>query len=306
MRKAAAITFDMDELDVLAEGYGVKDPFRPVVYAKAVPRMLELLSETGIKASFYVIGRDAKDAESRAALKEIAGCGHEIGNHSYGHKHLLRSTIDETREDTVRSTGLLEDITGRKISGYRGPSLTFNDHLMEILLDLGYEYDTSVNPTFFFIGEWFYLFFSRASIRNKPDLFFVRHALSPSSPYGIAPPSFFKRRHVAKMVELPISHVPFLNVPFYATFHFLFPFSYSFLKGLFYTNPYLVYHAHALDFLDIEKDGIPGAFRKHPGLGMPWPRKREYFKKVFEEIKVSYPSVGTAREMARLFKKEIN
>ncbi|MBF0275854.1 MAG: polysaccharide deacetylase family protein [Nitrospinae bacterium] len=298
-KKIAAITFDMDELDILREGYHITDECKPVIYKKAVPRMLEILDEVGIKATFFIISKDIVNGESKKAVRTIYTMGHEVANHSANHRHLFNMSLEETRQDMLESSKILSEIIGENIVGYRGPSLTLNNHLMEILLELGYEYDSTTNPTLFFITEWLYLSLISPSKRNSPSWFFVKHAFAPSTPYRIIPPCFFKKSENGKMIELPISHVPFLQVPFYATFHFLFPFSYHLFKHLYYINKTAVYHAHGLDFLDINEDNIPPSYTKHPGMNLPWSEKKKYFKKVFTELKNNYSSVGTARDMAR-------
>lgn len=303
MVNIASITFDMDDLDVLTRGaYKINEPFSPVVYRKAVPRMLELLDEVSLNASFYVIVKDINNS-NRKILREIHDAGHEIANHSYLHGNLLGYSKEETRQDTIKSTKILSDIIGKRICGYRGPSLTHNNYLMETLVELGYEYDSSINPTFFFILEWIYIYLNHIGEKNILSYFWIKHALSKSFPYMISPPSFFKHVDDGDLVELPISHVPYLNVPFYPTFHFMFPFTYSLFKKRFYKNRFLVYHAHAIDFLDIDEDDVPESFRKHPGISLPWSRKRSYFQRVFKEIRENYSRVVTAMDMARQFRR---
>jgi peptidoglycan/xylan/chitin deacetylase (PgdA/CDA1 family) len=302
--KIAAVTFDMDELDVLAEALEITIPLKAVIYEKAVPRMLEMLDEAGIPATFFVITKDLKSRSAQAAVKTLCAKGHEVANHSHNHAHLLDMDAGATRRDTEESTRRLEQITGRKPRGYRGPSLTLNAHLMDILLDLGYEYDSTVNPTLFFITEWLYHFARKPMARNRPRLFYVYHGFAPTEPYILTPPSFF-RRGSGKMVELPISRTPYLHIPFYATFHFMFPFTYAPLRALYFSNQNIVYHAHALDFLDAEKDGVPDALRGHVGLRMEWKEKSRYFKAVFSELKERGFKVMTAEDMARKARQSI-
>ena len=305
MDRIASITFDMDDLEDIVQGYGVNEHVRPVVYERAVPRMLEILNDVGLKATFFVVGKGVEDRSSKRLLRTIADAGHEIGSHSFSHRFLLDLTFEETREDIVRNSRLLSDIVGRKIVGYRSPALTLNGYLMEILIEEGYEYDSSVNPTFLFVGEWFYLFLSTPSKRNMPRLFHLKHGWAKSRPYHISPTSFFRSRSRGDMVELPISHVPFFNVPFYATFHFMFPFMYPLSKNIYFKNRQVVYHAHALDFLDMERDNIPSTSCtcRHPGVAKPWHEKRSYFHKVFDKINEKYSEVVTAEVMARRFRQ---
>lgn len=295
----STVTFDMDDLGVLATGYNIKTPFTPVVYDRAVPRMLEALDEAGIKATFFVIAGDIDTESKRGRLREIASCGHEIANHSFAHGNLLGFDRKATREDTVRSTQTLGDIIGAPVLGYRGPSLSLNEHLLEILEELGYEYDSSANPTVFFFLEWVLLYLRNIGKKHFLSSLWFKHALAKSSPYPIAAPSFFKKATRGQLLELPISHVPYLNVPFYATVHFMVPPMYPLFRRLYFTNRHAVYHAHALDFLDLEHDGIPPAFSVHPALKAPPASRRDYFARAFADIRANSQQVVTALEMAR-------
>ena len=48
---------------------------------------------TALRATFFLIGRDAARPAHRALLREICARGHEIGNHSWSHPHNLRALL---------------------------------------------------------------------------------------------------------------------------------------------------------------------------------------------------------------------
>lgn len=50
---------------------------------KVTPKILEILKEKGVKATFFLIGRRAE--ENSDIVKLIVEHGHDIGNHSYSH-----------------------------------------------------------------------------------------------------------------------------------------------------------------------------------------------------------------------------
>lgn len=302
MSEIAAITFDMDDLDVMAEGYGIKEPFHPAVYRYAIHRILDLLDEANVKATFFVIANKALTREARQRVREVVDRGHEIANHSLRHENLLGKTQQETYCDTDESTRILSDIIGKQIIGYRGPSLTFNKYHPDILMEMGYKYDSSVNPTNFFILEWLYLSLVNPSIRNMPKTFYVQHGFARSKPYFVSHQSLFKSCATGPLVELPISNARFLRLPFYPTLHFMFPFLYPCFKNLFLTNPYLIFHAHALDFLDLDSDRIPDAFKRHPSLRLPLKNRMHYFRTAFSDMKFRDRRVVTASEMAKSFR----
>src|SRR3954447_25268637 len=109
-------------------------------------RILELLEERGARATFFVLGWVAE--RHPELIRRIAAAGHEIASHGYGHDLLYTLTPAEFRADVDRGKKLLEDLTGQRVTGYRAPSFSITDWAATILQELGFEYDSSVFPTF--------------------------------------------------------------------------------------------------------------------------------------------------------------
>jgi polysaccharide deacetylase family protein (PEP-CTERM system associated) len=110
-------------------------------------RILDMLDEFGIKATFFVLGWVAE--REPALVKEIALRGHEVASHGYGHQRVNTRSRGEFRDDIRRSKALLEDLAGAPVFGYRAPSYSISlDTLWayDELLDAGYTYDSSVFP----------------------------------------------------------------------------------------------------------------------------------------------------------------
>ncbi len=109
--------------------------------------LLELLAEHRAHATFFTLGWVA--SAQRALVRQIAAEGHEIASHGWGHDRVTVLSPAEFREDVRRSKGLLEDITGRRVIGYRAPSFSILPGLewaFDILLEEGYLYDSSLFP----------------------------------------------------------------------------------------------------------------------------------------------------------------
>ncbi|HUQ59980.1 polysaccharide deacetylase family protein [Lentzea sp.] len=84
-------------------------------------QVLDVLDEQQVKATFFLMGRDL---EKHPGLgRDIAGAGHEIGNHTYHHQRMigvLPSTVAKEVEDTdaqIRKTGYQGDIHFRPPNG---------------------------------------------------------------------------------------------------------------------------------------------------------------------------------------------
>jgi len=80
-------------------------------HAQNTPRLLDILKQRGIKATFFVVGQNA--AEYPDILKRIVAEGHELANHSYTHPILaslgesaLRDQLDKTHQAVLKATGV--------------------------------------------------------------------------------------------------------------------------------------------------------------------------------------------------------
>jgi peptidoglycan/xylan/chitin deacetylase (PgdA/CDA1 family) len=144
---AVSLTFDVDaesgwlcegeeyakRLTTLSEGrFGV---------VRGVPRILELLEERSIPATFYVPGDTAE--RHTAAVERIVEAGHEIGHH--GHMHLRSDQIDPDlqREEIERGLEALESRLGVRPAGYRSASWEITPETLALLFEYGFEYDSS-------------------------------------------------------------------------------------------------------------------------------------------------------------------
>jgi polysaccharide deacetylase family protein (PEP-CTERM system associated) len=111
-------------------------------------KILEILSESGTKATFFILGWIAR--KNPALVKKIASAGHEIASHGYAHTMVTGQSPEEFRKDIVLSQEILEDLAQKKVIGYRAPSFSITPAsawALDILKDCGFLYDSSVFPT---------------------------------------------------------------------------------------------------------------------------------------------------------------
>lgn len=144
---AVTLTFDVDaesgnlgmgevwarRLTSLSQGrYGIR---------RGLPRILDLLEERGIRASFFVPGYTAEQHPD--AVRDIVRSGHEIGHHGYLHER--PDTLEPEQERAVLEKGLeaVERITGVHAVGYRSPSWEITPTTIELLQEFGFLYDSS-------------------------------------------------------------------------------------------------------------------------------------------------------------------
>lgn len=86
---------------------------------KLTPKLLDMLKERGIKATFYVVGTNA--AEYPEILQRMIAEGHEIGNHSWNHPSLNRMSEAAAKSQLDRTTAAIVKATGIKPATMRPP-----------------------------------------------------------------------------------------------------------------------------------------------------------------------------------------
>jgi len=107
-----------------------------------VDRILELMADAGARGTFFVLGWVAERCPS--LVGRIAGEGHEVSSHGYGHELLGALHPEAFAEDVRASKELLEDLTSSAVRGYRAPSFSIADWALPVLHEAGFEYDSSV------------------------------------------------------------------------------------------------------------------------------------------------------------------
>lgn len=147
-RAALCVTFDMDaEAAVLA----VDEKFsrRPSIMSHqqygpvtGVPRLLELLEDLELRASFFIPGFSAE--RHPATVVAIAEAGHEICHHGYLHRP--PGLIDAATERSELELGLaaLERLAGVRATVFRAPWWETSTATFDLLLEYGFTCDSSL------------------------------------------------------------------------------------------------------------------------------------------------------------------
>lgn len=110
-------------------------------------RLLELMEQRGMKATYFVLGWVAD--RYPALVREIAAQGHEIACHGYSHQLIYKQTPEVFREETLRSKKLLEDLAQMPVLGYRAASYSITAQsawALDTLAEAGFAYDSSIFP----------------------------------------------------------------------------------------------------------------------------------------------------------------
>jgi polysaccharide deacetylase family protein (PEP-CTERM system associated) len=110
-------------------------------------RLLDVFSEAGVQATCFFLGYVAKRYPH--LVKRAADLGHEIASHGFNHELAYQSSPEEFLEDALTSRQLLEDLSAKKVTGYRAAGFSVTKEtpwFFDKVVEAGYEYDSSVFP----------------------------------------------------------------------------------------------------------------------------------------------------------------
>jgi peptidoglycan/xylan/chitin deacetylase (PgdA/CDA1 family) len=87
--------------------------------AAYTPRVLDVLAEHAVKASFFLIGERA--AREPAVARRIADEGHDLGNHTWSHRSLWLSGPRETMRQVEQGHAAIAQVAGPPPRFFRPP-----------------------------------------------------------------------------------------------------------------------------------------------------------------------------------------
>lgn len=102
-------------------------------HPKLTPKLLDILKERGIRATFYVIGRNA--AEYPEIMKRMIDEGHEVGNHTWTHPYLTRLSTSSVQSEMSKTADIIVKTTGKKAVTMRPPYGAINTRLRHLFTD---------------------------------------------------------------------------------------------------------------------------------------------------------------------------
>jgi hypothetical protein len=304
----ACITVDMDNIQdyqsLLTPG---AEASPGSLIPELVPRFLDELDRVEARATFFLIGRDARDSVNRSALRAIAERGHEVGNHSFSHPYAFRHLDRAAKVEEIRSgEEAIADIIGERPVGFRTPSGDVDQETLGILREREYLYDSSVIPSPLMI--WTFMLYGKLFIKRKDyNLGEFWSVLAPPRPYLPDPARLYRASEPREfdsspLVEIPFSALPVLRIPFYATLMRMLPrkaFDAAvWLHGS--RRPVLHMLFHLIDLHDMTGTALGEAIGRTPGLGVSIERRRAFIAHAFERMSRQGEAVPL-RDVAREF-----
>jgi len=299
----ASLSCDLDDKWTYMKAHG--DPaweHLPSYLATVVPRLLALLNEHGLQATFFLVGQDAVVENNRALFRSIAMAGHEIGNHTFHHDPWLHLYSEkEIADEIAMAEDQIEEATGQRPVGFRGPGYSLSWDTVTVLARRGYLYDSSTLPTFIGpLGRTYYFMSSkltRDDLERRKNMFGVfRDGFRPIRPYKWDVDG-------KSLMEIPVTTMPFLRVPIHISYVlYLSLYSQTLAEGYFRialamcrvagVEPSIL--LHPLDILDMDEASGVSFF---PGMRLPLERKLGLVSRCLEKLKETF-HVVTIREHA--------
>ena len=250
------LSFDIEEFDMPFE-YGKDISFADqiAISREGTIAILDLLDKHQVKATFFCTVTFAENITDLIA--RIIKSGHELASHGYYHsdfkpEHLLQSKLK------------LEEISGKKIRGYRMARMMPVDE--KEIEKAGYEYNTSINPTYLP---------GRYNNFNVSRTYFIKN----------------------NVLQIPASVSPVIRFPlFWLSFHNLPLVIYKQLtKWTIRKDNYLNIYFHPWEFTDLNdasRFGFPGYVMKNTGNKMinrmnnfiHWLKNEKYSFGTFQEF----------------------
>jgi hypothetical protein len=223
-QRVGFVHVDVDNLWALAECYGVElAPGREsFIYEDALPRLGRLFEEFGIRATFFVVGRDLESPANLERLRHLGESGHEFSNHSYSHALNFRALSEAQIDSEIsRTEVLLREKLGRTPQGFRAPGYGVSPALLRVLTRRGYRYDSSLMPSpYGFVFRFLDARMRRKSAHgqqmHKTQYSRLGEARAPLAPYPVAAEAPLRPSPGAPLFELPAATSPLLRLPFQA------------------------------------------------------------------------------------------
>ena len=143
-RHIACLSFDFDVMS----GFISRGLTTPTLISRGefgnvgAHRILNLLEKYAIPSTWFIPG--VVIGTYPDTCERIAAAGHEIGHHGWTHQAPAHLSREEERAGLIRGNDAITQLTGIPARGYRSPSWDLSAHTIDLLLEQGFTYDSSM------------------------------------------------------------------------------------------------------------------------------------------------------------------
>ena len=106
------------------------------------PRLLDLFARNNLKTTWFIPGHSIETFPKETEM--VVDGGHEIGIHGYTHENPIAMTREQETAVLDKCIGLVEEVSGKRPTGYVAPWWEFSTVTNELLLERGIKYDHSL------------------------------------------------------------------------------------------------------------------------------------------------------------------
>ena len=100
-------------------------------------QLLDILKRERVRATFFVVGIRMK--EQPDLIRRMIAEGHEVANHTFDHIRLSKLEPDQIRREINDNDINFYRITGRHLDLLRPPGVNYNEKVLKVSKDLGYQ-----------------------------------------------------------------------------------------------------------------------------------------------------------------------
>lgn len=228
MNKLILLSFDIEEFDIPEEyGQKIDEQTQFEVSLKGLKLLIHLLDKLNIKATFFTTANFA--IHNQAIIREISA-RHEIASHGFYHSSFKKEDLEKSRK-------VLEKIVETRVTGFRMARLKKID--AQIIRRAGYEYNSSMNPTY--LPGRYNNFFKNRTAYYANELLNIPVSVTP-------------------MIRFPLFWLSFKNFPLWLI---------KVASQLtIQSDSYLCLYFHPWEFVNITNFKLPKYIKKHSGDAM--------------------------------------
>lgn len=135
----------------------------------------------------------------REEIKKLSVQGIEIGSHTLHHSDLKNVNLEIAKEELKLSKSFLEEITGKDVVSFSFPYGSYNDNLVNLAFDCGYEYVYTTQPEIISLPTKRRVF-GRVSV--EPNDLFLEFRLKAAGAYSWLPRAIRLKRKIKKIFRL--------------------------------------------------------------------------------------------------------
>jgi peptidoglycan/xylan/chitin deacetylase (PgdA/CDA1 family) len=303
-RKLCAISVDLDEIPFYSQIHGLDSPHDAsanAVFDTGLDRLDAFARANDVPLTLFVIGSTLERKENGEKLKKLAEAGHELGNHTFGHRYDLTRLDGATMRNEIEfAQDEIEGATGRRPVGFRAPGYTVTDELLGLVEHAGFLYDSSVFPCpLYWAAKGAAIAGIRLRGRRSHSVFDTPRVLTaPTRPYRIGHP-YWERG--GGLLELPIQVTRGPRLPFIGTSVTMGgPLVAEQLARAVIGEPLVNLELHGIDVLD-RHDGLEHLVKVQHDVRIAHQRKIDALKAVVDTLRGAGYRFVRLDEAARAF-----